>query len=89
MASGLGLFLILVGGFVGTIGYETVSGCLNLTANDPLCWSLSPMQNRYASGALGFYVGAVVATLGAILLLSPSVAGLLAKLKGSRPDSGS
>ncbi len=89
MASGLGLLLILVGVFVSVIGYETVSGCLSLYSNDPHCWSLSPMQNRYASGALGFYAGGVLAILGAVLLVGPDVARLLAKLKGSGSSSGS
>ncbi len=47
------------------------------------------MQNRYASGALGFYAGGVLAILGAVLLVGPDVARLLAKLKGSGSSSGS
>ena len=91
MASAIGFLMILLGGFVMAISYGMVSDCLRRVSEGygALCWNPTPWNNQYASGALGVLVGAIVASLGAILLVSPNVARLLAKLKGSGPNSGS
>ncbi len=91
MASAFGVLLILLGGFVMAIGYGMVSVCLGRVSEgySGLCWNPTPWNNQYASGALGVLVGAIVASLGAILLVSPNVAKLLAKLRGSGQNSGS
>ncbi len=39
------------------------------------------------SAAFGFYAGAIITVLGTVILVGPSVAGRLGKLKGTGPDS--
>ncbi len=86
MASGLGFVLVLLGGFVLALSAPTVTNCLSITSNDPNCWSILSTQNRYSSGALGVYLGAIVATLGVIILAGPSAVKLLKKPQRAGPD---
>ena len=79
MASGIGLLLILLGAFVMAIAYQMVSEC-QVTSPNGNCWDIR------ASGAFGFYIGAFIAILGTVVLVGPSVAESLGKLRGTGPN---
>ncbi len=70
--------MILLGGFLMAIGYGFVSDCLIHYSYGP-CWSV-----RYA---FGFYAGGAIALLDAVILVGPSVAGSLGKLRGAGSDT--
>ena len=74
MASGLGLVLILLGAFIMAIGYQSVLQCQRVAINAN-CW------NPRAEGAFGFYAGTIVAILGTIILIGPSLAGTMSRRK--------
>jgi hypothetical protein len=59
------------------IGYELESQCSTTFANS-YCWD--PFSRGGSLGALGFYIGAVFAAVGVILLGGGQVARLLRKL---------
>ena len=80
LASGFGVLMVLLGGFVMAISYQIVSDCLRMSGDNPLCWNPTPRSQAF-SGAFGFYVGVVITTLGTIILVGPSVARSLGKLK--------
>ena len=52
-----------------------------------LCWNPTPWRNQYAFGGFGFFLGAGIALLGAVILVGPSVAGSLGKLRGAGSDT--
>lgn len=70
------------------IGYGTVSQCLSMYPNDPYCWDpwLSGTFGTFGAGAFGFYLGAVLAALGTIIIVGPNVARSLGKWRGAGPD---
>ena len=88
MASGIGIVLVLFGLLVMAIGYGLVSACLAMVSQGYgyLCWNPIPWNNRYALGAFGFFAGTVVASLGAIFLVGPSLVRFLGRLGGSGSD---
>ena len=73
MASSIGVLLFLLGGFAMAVGYELISDCLGHFSSS-YCWG------SHSLGAFGFYVGAIFATISAIMLGAGPVARLLRKL---------
>ena len=84
MASSIGVILILLGAFIMAVGYQMVSDCQTRFINSN-CWD--PFLRDAGGGALGFYIGAIIAILGAIILVGPRIAGLLGKTRGTEPDA--
>ncbi len=63
------------------IGYGMVSDCLSRFQSN-YCWN--PFSRGGAgAGALGLYLGAIIAILGTVILAGPDVARLLRRLKGA------
>jgi len=88
LASGFGSLMIVLGGLTMAISFGTVSACLAIVSQGYgyLCWNPIPWNNRYALGAFGFFAGTVVASLGAIFLVGPSLVRFLGRLGGSGSD---
>lgn len=79
LAIGLGLLLVLLGGFIMAFNYGTISDCINLAPSSPsaTCW------DPHRVGALTFYGGTVVTILGTMVIAGPSVARLVGRLRGT------
>lgn len=61
-------------------------------SNCPTLFQSSDCSNPFSSGnagpgAFGLYVRAILAALGAVILMGPGVARLVGRLKGSGSDS--
>jgi len=71
------------------IAYGQILTCYDQVAQGygGLCWNPTPWRNQYAFGGFGFFLGAGIALLGAVILVRPSVAGSLGKLRGTGPDT--
>jgi ABC-type phosphate transport system permease subunit len=75
MVSGLAVVLILIGGFLSVVGYQTISDC-SRTVSYANCWNPFEEQNPqqdYSEGIAAFYAGAIMAVIGAVLVLGPLV----------------
>jgi len=66
--------MILLGAFIVAIGYGNLVQCLSVDIPSD-CWS------PRAEGAFGVYAGTVIAVLGTIILIGPSLAGFLIRRK--------
>ncbi len=84
MASSIGVILILLGAFIMAVGYQMVSDCQTSFTNSN-CWD--PFLRGAGGGAFGFYIGAIIVILGAIILVGPGVAERLGRMRGTEPDA--
>lgn len=88
MASGFGILLVLIGSFLIVVGFQTISECSNRIPYLN-CWDPSQepggLQYGYSGSilTLGFYVGSLMVTIGAVILLQGIIGRLLGKLRGS------
>ncbi len=78
MASTISVVMILLGGLVMAVGYEMFSSCLSMFQSSDCSNPFS--RGSAGAGAFGLYIGAIIAALGAVVLVGSGVAKLLRKL---------
>jgi hypothetical protein len=82
------LFVLVFGLAMMAFGYSDLSVCLGLNLN---CWD--PLHESYvypynfAESVIIFYIGTIISIAGAVILVGPTVARLLGRLRGPGSDA--